>query len=170
MLLCHKTTDGPTPCLTVDSSTVQQIRHELAYLMFCWLCIIVYQYCETNMMHCVYSLLRIKGLCMFWALLDRPQEALHKRHLVYCMCVMSVGCTRIEVERTQYTKCCLCRTSWGGWASNTRNMWSPLILDKLNINFITLVSLYWWIGMFVCFTSRLFSCLNSTMIWYFNNK
>jgi hypothetical protein len=31
---------------------------------------------------------------MFRALLAHPQEALHKRHLVYCVSVMSVGCTR----------------------------------------------------------------------------
>jgi hypothetical protein len=30
---------------------------------------------------------------MFRALLAHPQEALHKRHLVYCVRVMSVGCT-----------------------------------------------------------------------------
>jgi hypothetical protein len=29
---------------------------------------------------------------MFRALLAHPQETLHKRHLVYCMRVMSVGC------------------------------------------------------------------------------
>jgi hypothetical protein len=32
---------------------------------------------------------------MFRALLAHPQDALHKRHLVYCVCVMSVGCTTI---------------------------------------------------------------------------
>jgi hypothetical protein len=35
---------------------------------------------------------------MFRALLANPQEAHHKRYLVYCVCVMSVGCTRIGVE------------------------------------------------------------------------
>jgi hypothetical protein len=30
---------------------------------------------------------------MFQALLAHLQEALHKRHLVYCLRVMSVGCT-----------------------------------------------------------------------------
>jgi hypothetical protein len=37
---------------------------------------------------------------MFRALLAHPQEALYKRHLVYCMRVMSVGCTRILVGFT----------------------------------------------------------------------
>jgi hypothetical protein len=35
---------------------------------------------------------------MFGALVANPQEALHKRHLVYCVRVMSVGCTRINPE------------------------------------------------------------------------
>jgi hypothetical protein len=43
-------------------------------------------------MHFLFSLLRIKGLYMFRALLAYPQEVLHKRHLVYCVRVMSVGC------------------------------------------------------------------------------
>jgi hypothetical protein len=43
----------------------------------------------------LFSLLRIKGLYMFRALLAHPQEALHKCHFIYCVCVMSDGCTRI---------------------------------------------------------------------------
>jgi hypothetical protein len=46
-------------------------------------------------MHFLFSLLRIKGLYMFRALLAHPQEALHKCHFVYCVRVMSVDCTRI---------------------------------------------------------------------------
>jgi hypothetical protein len=53
------------------------------------------QYSETNVMHFLKFFLRIKGLYMFKALLAHPQGVLHKRHLVYCMRVMSVGCTRI---------------------------------------------------------------------------
>jgi hypothetical protein len=37
--------------------------------MFCWPCIIVYQYSETDGMHFLFSLLRIKGLYVFRALL-----------------------------------------------------------------------------------------------------
>jgi hypothetical protein len=37
----------------------------------------VCQYSETNVMHFLFSLLRIKGLCKFQALLAHPQEALH---------------------------------------------------------------------------------------------
>jgi hypothetical protein len=35
---------------------------------------------------------------MFGALLSNPQEALNKHQLVYCVSVMSVGCTRVGVE------------------------------------------------------------------------
>jgi hypothetical protein len=35
---------------------------------------------------------------MFRALLAHLQEAVHKRHLVYCVRILSVGCTRIGVE------------------------------------------------------------------------
>jgi hypothetical protein len=44
------------------------------------------------------NLLRIKGLYMFRALLAHPPETLHHPHLVHCVSVMSVGCTRIGVE------------------------------------------------------------------------
>jgi hypothetical protein len=83
-------------------------------LIFCWPCIIVHQYSETNMMHFLFSLLRINGLCMFQASLAHSQEVLHKLHLVYCVRVISVGCTR------------------------------QLILNKLNTKRLMLVSLYWW--------------------------
>jgi hypothetical protein len=55
-------------------------------------------------MHFLFSLLRIKGLYMFRALLAHLQEALHKRQLVYCVRVMSAGCcqgwsgTRLHVH------------------------------------------------------------------------
>jgi hypothetical protein len=48
------------------------------------------QYSETNVMHFLSSLLRIKGLYMFRELLAHPQEVLNKRHLVYCLLIMSV--------------------------------------------------------------------------------
>jgi hypothetical protein len=60
------------------------------------------QYSEANVMHFLFNLLRIKGLYMFRALLAHPQEALQKRHLVYCVRVMSVGCIRMKVERVKW--------------------------------------------------------------------
>jgi hypothetical protein len=44
-------------------------------------------------MHFLFSLLRNKGLYMFQELLAHPQEVLNKKHLVYCVRVMSFGCT-----------------------------------------------------------------------------
>jgi hypothetical protein len=73
------------------------------------------QYSEANMMHFIFSLLRIKGLHMFQTLLAHPQELLHKWHLVYCVCVMSVGCTGIEVRGTAQVALgilCVCYVSW----------------------------------------------------------
>jgi hypothetical protein len=46
------------------------------------------QYSEFNMIHFLFSLIRIKGLDMFRALLAHPQQALQKRHLVNCVRVM----------------------------------------------------------------------------------
>jgi hypothetical protein len=74
----------------------------MSQLIFCWPCIITYQYNESNMMHFSFYLFRIKGLYMFRALLAHPQELLYKRHLVYCLRVMSVGCATIAV--TQHHK------------------------------------------------------------------
>jgi hypothetical protein len=48
------------------------------------------QYSETNVMHFLFSLLRIKGLYMFRALLAHPQEVVHKLHLVHCCAVYQV--------------------------------------------------------------------------------
>jgi hypothetical protein len=91
--------------------------------MFCWPCIIVHHNSETNMTHFLFNLLRIKCLYMFRALRAHPHEVLHKQRLVYCVCVMSVGCTRTsilvqltEITRKQYTKRHLFSASWG-WES-----------------------------------------------------
>jgi hypothetical protein len=62
-----------------------------------------YQYNETNVMHFSFNLLRIKGLCMFRALLAHPQEALHIRHMEYFV-RMSVGCGTVALQTCQYDK------------------------------------------------------------------
>jgi hypothetical protein len=59
---------------------------------------LVHQYNETNVMHFPFNLLRIKSLYMFRALLAHPREALHIRHLVYCVRIMSVGCGTVAVS------------------------------------------------------------------------
>jgi hypothetical protein len=56
------------------------------------------QYNETNVMRFSFNLLRIKGLYMFRALLDHPQEVLHKRQFVCCMRTMSVDGVTIAVK------------------------------------------------------------------------
>jgi hypothetical protein len=56
-----------------------------------------HQYNETNVMHFLFNLLRLKGLSMFRALLAHPQEAPQKEHLVYCVRVMLFGCIRIDI-------------------------------------------------------------------------
>jgi hypothetical protein len=38
---------------------------------------------------------------MFRALLAHPQDSLHKRHFVYCVRVMSVGCGTVAVKLEQ---------------------------------------------------------------------
>jgi hypothetical protein len=40
---------------------------------------------------------------MFRALVAHPQEAQRKRYLVYCVRVLSVGCTRVGVELVSKT-------------------------------------------------------------------
>jgi hypothetical protein len=93
-----------------------------SYLMYCWPCITVHQYSETNVMHILFNLLRINSLYMFRALLPYLREGLNKRHSVHCVRVMSVDCTRIG-------------------AANRHN--TPLFRNKLNRQCVTLVALYW---------------------------
>jgi hypothetical protein len=68
------------------------LAEHMVWFMFCLPCIIVHQHTATNVMHFSFNILRIKSLYMYRALLAHPQM-LHKRHLVYCVRVMSVDCT-----------------------------------------------------------------------------
>jgi hypothetical protein len=97
--------------------------------MFCWPCIIVHQYNETNVMCFSFNLLRIKDLYMFRALLTHPQEALQKQHLLYCARIMLVGCG----------------------APQPTNI-------KLNEKCITLVSLYWKTDLFIFHRVQVLGC------------
>jgi hypothetical protein len=91
--------------------------------------LLFHQCSETNVMHFLFNLLKIKGLYMFRALLAYPQEALHMLYLVYCMRVWSGTKSSSHFtpgaanwhNHTQYTKCSICSASWG-WASNAWNM------------------------------------------------
>jgi hypothetical protein len=60
---------------------IHYIRHQIKLDVL----LTIHQHNETNVMHFAFNLLRIKGLYMFPALLAHPQEAPHKRHLVYCV-------------------------------------------------------------------------------------
>jgi hypothetical protein len=74
-------------------------------------------------MHFLFSLLSIKNLYIFRALLGHPQEALHKRHLVYCVRFISFGCTRTGVELQSW--CNIPSADFAAppeEASNARNM------------------------------------------------
>jgi hypothetical protein len=69
--------------------------------MFCFVCFLVPFTELLDTLHiCNISWLRVKGRYMFRALLAHSQEALHKRHLVYSVRVVSVRSTRIEVDST----------------------------------------------------------------------
>jgi hypothetical protein len=54
---------------------------------------------------------------MFLALLALPQEALHKRHLVYCVRIMSVGCATIAVSLQSWHSQVMLETCRGPWFS-----------------------------------------------------
>jgi hypothetical protein len=94
----------------------------------------------------LFDLLKIKGLYMLLALLAHPQEdcTYGTRYISWVLCQLAapVLLQTTGITRTQYIKCRLCSASWR-WASNARNMYRPLILNKLNKKYITLVSLYW---------------------------
>jgi hypothetical protein len=63
-------------------------------------------------LHFSFNSLRIKGLYTFRALLAHPQEALHKRHLVYCVRI-SVGCGTGAVQGHLHVSSITCSSSGG---------------------------------------------------------
>jgi hypothetical protein len=73
----------------------------------------IYQYSETNVMHFLFILLRIKGFYMFRALLTHPQEAMYKRHDDCNGSGVPLQSWQqpTDITRTQYTKCRLWSTS-----------------------------------------------------------
>jgi hypothetical protein len=81
-----------------NNQTIKEQSKKYTFnLMFCLptSSITVYQYRETKVMNVLISLLRIKDIYMFLTLLAHPQGMLHKRHLVYCVRVTSIGCARV---------------------------------------------------------------------------
>jgi hypothetical protein len=115
-------------------------------------------------MQFVFSLIRIKGLYVFRALLAHPKEGQRKRQFVYYVRVMSVSCTRVKVEQISLD---WYQSHFKSGAANWHNThaiyqvpllnrllrlsrWCSknvevfLILNKLNKKCIALVSLYWY--------------------------
>jgi hypothetical protein len=76
---------------------------------------VILQYNETNVMDLSFRVLRIKGLYMFRAWLAHPQQALHKRNLVW-VCQFAVARLQpTDITRTQYTKFHCAVTRWCSW-------------------------------------------------------
>jgi hypothetical protein len=80
-------------CYRVRCCAVPVAEWKICCFMFCLPCIAVrvYQYNGTNLLYFLFSLLRIKGVYMFRVLRAHSQEALHRRHLVYCVRIISVA-------------------------------------------------------------------------------
>jgi hypothetical protein len=77
-----------------------QNKNILFNLMFCWPCIIVYQYSKTNVMLFLFNLLRIMGLYVFQALLAHPQKVLTSGTWYIASVLCQLAATRVRVERS----------------------------------------------------------------------
>jgi hypothetical protein len=81
---------------SVFSSVWTDSLHKAGYVSS----LMVNQYNEINVMHFSFNLLRMKDSTtyIFRALLAHPQEALNKRHLVYCVRIKSVGFGTVALQ------------------------------------------------------------------------
>jgi hypothetical protein len=84
---------------------------------------------------------------MFRSLLAHSQEALHKRHLVYCVRVMSVGCTSashwfhytekgnlsVNVQSTEWRICFMWDVKLCVWGSNVATWLQNLVPSFLKL-------------------------------------
>jgi hypothetical protein len=100
------------------------VLKELTILMFCWPCITVCQYSETNVIHFLFSLLRIKSLLHVSSITSSSlggatQTAFGILRACYVSWLHQVQPT--DIPRTQYTQCRLCSDPWR-WGSNVRNV------------------------------------------------
>jgi hypothetical protein len=68
---------------------------------------------------------------MFQALLAYLQEALNKQHLVYCVRVMSVGCTRIGMEHSNPGGRCVGLTTLPPSGADFLEIWESQPLGTL---------------------------------------
>jgi hypothetical protein len=127
-------------------------------LMFCWPCIVIYQWSKTNKMHFLFNLLRINSLYMLRPLLTHLQEATHKQQLVYWERVMSVGCYEswqqlADVTHMQYTNCCLCSAFWR-WAvvfETFRGCWFIIhFIQKVHLVVVEMTNNMHWLLPLLC--------------------
>jgi hypothetical protein len=111
-------------------------------------------------MHFLLNLLRIKGLYMFRALLAHPRKALHKWYLVYCVCVMSVGCTRIEIVLT------LVSLYWDTVMHGQQNITFALLVVGLTVClcFLRLVRQVWRAELQLASSERCSACTHMSYI------
>jgi hypothetical protein len=87
VVTCRGFETTPLDCLETSLTTNHAAYHRRrAQMTKCTLTATLegFQFSETNVMHLLFKLLRVMGLYMLRALLAHSQEALHKRHLVYC--------------------------------------------------------------------------------------
>jgi hypothetical protein len=119
-----------------------------------------------------FNLLSIKGLYIFQALLALPQEALHKRHLVYCVrtCIMSVFCGTVAVKLQP------CHSQLTLYASNIPNAVCLVLPEDGQVMLETCRGLWFSINWMKC-ASRCFQCTDaiSCLLYigeeiYFNGK
>jgi hypothetical protein len=104
-IICHKKKKMNISFYTLPSDLSFNYYHAPKYYSLvlhdvhsCCNSTVSYQYSETNVMHFVFNLLRIKGLCMFRALLAQLHEdCTNGTWYVYCMRVMSVSCTLVQL-------------------------------------------------------------------------
>jgi hypothetical protein len=111
--------------------------------------VVIHQYSEANVLHFSFSLLTIKGLYMFPALLAHPQETLHKRHSVYCVRVSAMARFQFLPQPTDITRnipngvCEAPPEDEQVMLETCRGPWCVKLIEK----WITLASLYRYIVM-----------------------
>jgi hypothetical protein len=112
----------------------------------------IFQYNETNVMQFSFNLLRIKRLYMFRALLAHPQEELHKRHLVYCVRIMSVGCGTVAVKLQP----CKSASRWFHytnilWCAVSKTLSAYILLSTM----VPLTCMFTWLHVLILLATRI---------------
>jgi hypothetical protein len=126
------------------TSVARQIIY-VTNLMFCWPCIVIYQYSRTNKMHFLFSVYcKLTASTWFKHLFAHHQEALHVQWLVYFVCIMSADCYHSwsgTAVPLQYTNCCVCSASWW-WTNKCSKHVEAINRNKLKENSASCWSYY----------------------------